>query len=73
MWERLQLLLQQGKSILLTTHFMDEPSACARGLLVLDHGRKIAQGRPRDLIAQTWSLTWWRLTATARWHWSIRL
>jgi len=24
MWERLQLLLQQGKSILLTTHFMDE-------------------------------------------------
>ena len=24
MWERLQMLLQQGKSILLTTHFMDE-------------------------------------------------
>ena len=30
MWERLQVLLQQGKSILLTTHFRTRPSACAR-------------------------------------------
>jgi lipooligosaccharide transport system ATP-binding protein len=52
MWERLQLLLQQGKSILLTTHFMDEAERLCSRLLVLDHGRKIAQGRPRDLIAQ---------------------
>ena len=52
MWERLQLLLQQGKSILLTTHFMDEAERLCSRLLVLDHGRKIAQGRPRDLIGQ---------------------
>ena len=52
MWERLQLLLQQGKSILLTTHFMDEAERLCSRLLVLDHGRKIAQGRPRDLIAE---------------------
>ncbi len=52
MWERLQLLLQRGKSILLTTHFMDEAERLCSRLLVLDHGRKIAQGRPRDLIAQ---------------------
>ena len=52
MWERLQLLLQQGKSILLTTHFMDEAERLCSRLLVLDHGRKIAEGRPRDLIAQ---------------------
>lgn len=52
MWERLQLLLQQGKSILLTTHFMDEAERLCTRLLVLDHGRKIAEGRPRDLIAQ---------------------
>ena len=50
MWERLQLLLQQGKSILLTTHFMDEAERLCHRLLVLDHGRKIAEGRPRDLI-----------------------
>ena len=52
MWERLQLLLQQGKSILLTTHFMDEAERLCSRLLVLDHGRKIAEGKPRDLIAQ---------------------
>ncbi|MES2911370.1 MAG: ATP-binding cassette domain-containing protein [Pseudomonadota bacterium] len=52
MWERLQMLLQQGKSILLTTHFMDEAERLCSRLLVLDHGRKIAEGKPRDLIAQ---------------------
>jgi lipooligosaccharide transport system ATP-binding protein len=52
MWERLQLLLQQGKSILLTTHFMDEAERLCSRLIVIDHGRKIAQGRPRDLIAE---------------------
>jgi lipooligosaccharide transport system ATP-binding protein len=52
MWERLQLLLQQGKSILLTTHFMDEAERLCSRLLVLDHGRKIAEGKPRELIAQ---------------------
>ena len=52
MWERLQALLQQGKSILLTTHFMDEAERLCSRLLVLDHGNKIAEGTPRDLIAQ---------------------
>jgi len=52
MWERLQLLLQQGKSILLTTHFMDEAERLCSRLLVLDQGRKIAEGKPRDLIAE---------------------
>jgi lipooligosaccharide transport system ATP-binding protein len=52
MWERLQQLLQQGKSILLTTHFMDEAERLCDRLLVIDHGRKIAEGTPRDLIAQ---------------------
>ena len=52
MWERLQLLLQEGKSILLTTHFMDEAERLCTRLLVLDHGKKIAEGAPRDLISQ---------------------
>jgi len=52
MWERLQRLLQQGKAILLTTHFMDEAERLCSRLLVLDHGKKIAEGRPRELIAQ---------------------
>ncbi|UZG43891.1 ATP-binding cassette domain-containing protein [Caldimonas thermodepolymerans] len=52
MWERLKLLLQQGKSILLTTHFMDEAERLCDRLLVLDLGQKIAEGTPRGLIAQ---------------------
>jgi len=52
MWERLQQLLQQGKSILLTTHFMDEAERLCNRLLLLDHGKKIAEGTPRNLISQ---------------------
>ncbi len=52
MWERLQMLLAQGKSILLTTHFMDEAERLCDRLLVIDHGRKIAEGAPRALIAE---------------------
>lgn len=52
MWERLQRLVQQGKSILLTTHFMDEAERLCNRLLVLDHGKKMTEGAPRDLIAQ---------------------
>ena len=51
MWERLQRLLQQGKSILLTTHFMDEAERLCNRLLVLDHGKKMTEGPPRQLIA----------------------
>lgn len=52
MWERLQVLLQRGKSILLTTHFMDEAERLCSRLLVIDHGRKIAEGAPRALIRE---------------------
>ena len=51
MWERLQRLVQQGKSILLTTHFMDEAERLCDRLLVLDHGKKMTEGTPRELIA----------------------
>jgi lipooligosaccharide transport system ATP-binding protein len=49
-WERLKQLLARGKTILLTTHFMDEAERLATDLAVIDHGRKIAEGAPRDLI-----------------------
>jgi lipooligosaccharide transport system ATP-binding protein len=52
MWERLQQLMQRGKSILLTTHFMDEAERLCHRLIVIDHGRKIAEGAPRALIAE---------------------
>jgi len=52
MWERLQQLMQKGKSILLTTHFMDEAERLCDRLLVIDHGKKIAEGPPRALIKE---------------------
>lgn len=50
-WERLKHLKAGGKTLILTTHFMDEAERLADRLLILDHGRKIAEGSPRELIA----------------------
>jgi len=51
-WERLKTLLSQGKTILLTTHFMDEAERLCDRLAVVDHGKMIAEGSPRALIGQ---------------------
>jgi lipooligosaccharide transport system ATP-binding protein len=50
-WERLKRLTAQGKTLLLTTHFMDEAERLCHRLAIIDHGRKIAEGAPRELIA----------------------
>ena len=51
-WGRLKQLLGEGKTIFLTTHFMDEAERLCDRLSVLDHGRIVASGAPRDLISQ---------------------
>jgi lipooligosaccharide transport system ATP-binding protein len=51
-WERLKALLAEGKSLLLTTHFMDEAERLCDRLAVIDHGRLIAEGTPQALIAE---------------------
>ncbi len=51
-WERLKQLLARGKTILLTTHFMDEAERLCHRLAVIDHGQMIAEGTPRGLIEQ---------------------
>ena len=51
-WQRLKTLLAAGKTILLTTHFMDEAERLCHRLAVIDHGRMIAEGEPRELIAR---------------------
>lgn len=51
-WDRLKTLLNEGKTILLTTHFMDEAERLCDRLAVIDHGKMIAEGSPRDLIRQ---------------------
>jgi lipooligosaccharide transport system ATP-binding protein len=51
-WERLQGLLTQGKTILLTTHFMEEAERLCTRLAIMDEGRFISEGTPRALIAE---------------------
>ncbi|MFL9871657.1 nodulation factor ABC transporter ATP-binding protein NodI [Paraburkholderia megapolitana] len=50
-WERLRSLLARGKTILLTTHFMEEAERLCNRLCVIEEGRKIAEGAPAELIA----------------------
>ncbi|BAV50335.1 Nod factor export ATP-binding protein I [Mesorhizobium sp. 113-1-2] len=49
-WERLRALLARGKTIILTTHFMEEAERLCDRLCVLEKGRNIAEGGPQALI-----------------------
>jgi lipooligosaccharide transport system ATP-binding protein len=51
-WERLKRLLAQGKTIVLTTHFMDEAERLCDRLAIIDSGRPIASASPTALISQ---------------------
>jgi lipooligosaccharide transport system ATP-binding protein len=51
-WERLKQLLAQGKTIVLTTHFMEEAERLCARLAIMDRGRFITEGNPRELIAR---------------------
>ena len=49
-WQRLRELTSQGKTLLLTTHFMEEAERLCHRLAILDHGRMIAEATPREMI-----------------------
>jgi lipooligosaccharide transport system ATP-binding protein len=51
-WERMRTLTAQGKTLILTTHFMEEAERLCQRLAIMDHGRIIAAGSPRALIAE---------------------
>jgi lipooligosaccharide transport system ATP-binding protein len=49
-WDRLYRLKQQGVTLVLTTHYMDEAEQLCDRLVVMDRGQIVAEGSPRDLI-----------------------
>ena len=51
-WERLYRLKQQGVTLILTTHYMDEAEQLCDRLVVMDKARIVAEGSPRELIDQ---------------------
>jgi len=51
-WDRLFRLKQQGVTLILTTHYMDEAEQLCDRLVVMDHGSIAAEGTPRDLITR---------------------
>jgi lipooligosaccharide transport system ATP-binding protein len=51
-WDRLYRLKQQGVTLVLTTHYMDEAEQLCDRLVVMDRGKIAAQGSPRELIAR---------------------
>ncbi len=50
LWDKLAALKQQGLSILLTTHYMEEAERLCDRLVIVDHGKILVEGSPRELI-----------------------
>ena len=52
LWDRLYRLKRRGVTLIITTHYMDEAEQLCDRLVVMDRGRIVAEGSPRDLIAR---------------------
>jgi lipooligosaccharide transport system ATP-binding protein len=52
LWDKLFRLKQQGVTLLVTTHYMDEAEQLCDRLVVMDNGRIVAEGSPAALIAE---------------------
>ncbi|MGN9838628.1 ATP-binding cassette domain-containing protein [Nonomuraea sp. H19] len=49
LWDRIRQLRESGTSVLLSTHYLDEADALCDRLMIVDHGRVVAEGTPAEL------------------------
>jgi lipooligosaccharide transport system ATP-binding protein len=68
-WQRLRRLRDDGRTLILTTHYMEEAERLCDRLAIVDGGRIIAEGRPRDLIADHIEPCVLELRGGAAWQW----
>ncbi|MCH8831033.1 MAG: ABC transporter ATP-binding protein [Planctomycetes bacterium] len=61
-WEIIEELKSRGKTIVLTTHYMEEAETLSDRVIIIDHGKVIVAGTPSELIQQTGVETVFRLT-----------
>jgi ABC-2 type transport system ATP-binding protein len=50
LWDVVQTFKAKGRTVLLTTHYMDEAERLCDRIAIIDHGKRIAQGTPAELI-----------------------
>ena len=52
-WDQIRIFKNKGKTVLLTTHYMDEAEILCDELAIMDSGKILIQGKPKDLIQET--------------------
>lgn len=52
LWDLIQTIKQEGKTVILTTHYMEEAQYLCDEIAIMDYGKIIARGTPRELIKQ---------------------
>ena len=66
LWEVIKRLRDGGKTILITTHYLEEAEQLCDRLVVIDHGKVIAEGTPAGLISEHFERTTLEFTSDAR-------
>lgn len=54
-WDLINDIKTEGKTIILTTHYMDEAYTLCDEIAIMDHGKIIAQGTPKALLEETFN------------------
>lgn len=54
-WDLINAIKKEGKTVILTTHYMDEAYILCDEIAIMDHGKIIAQGTPKTLLAENFN------------------